>query len=119
MRLVSSVMITEWDLSASDRYDGTAATRQDEYIRQAKKYLALYCGIQNLRADGVNVTGITFWGTIDKYSWLQSRSNMGGGSDGTRKQCPLLFDDDFKVKPAYWAFVDRDLIETNGEVVEK
>lgn len=113
-----SVQITEWDLSASDKYDGTAVTRQDEYIRQAKKYLALYCGIQNLRADGVNVTGITFWGTIDKYSWLQSRSNMGGGSDGTRIQCPLLFDDNYEVKPAYWAFVDRDLIETNGEVVE-
>lgn len=113
-----SVMITEWDLSASDRYDGTAATRQDEYIRQAKKYLALYCGIQNLRADGVNVTGFTFWGTIDKYSWLQSRSNVGGGTDGTKKQCPLLFDDDYKVKPAYWAFVDRDLIETNGVAPE-
>lgn len=113
-----SVQITEWDLSASDKYDGTAVTRQDEYIRQAKKYLALYCGIQNLRADGVNVTGITFWGTIDKYSWLQSRSDVGGGTDGTRKQCPLLFDDNFNVKPAYWAFVDRDLIETNGEAAE-
>lgn len=113
-----SVMITEWDLSASDRYDGTAATRQDEYIRQAKKYLALYCGIQNLRADGINVTGFTFWGTIDKYSWLQSRSNVGGGTDGTKKQCPLLFDDNYEVKPAYWAFVDRDLIETNGVAPE-
>lgn len=111
-------MITEWDLSASDRYDGTAATRQDEYIRQAKKYLALYCGIQNLRADGINVTGFTFWGTIDKYSWLQSRSNVGGGTDGTKKQCPLLFDDNYEVKPAYWAFVDRDLIETNGVAPE-
>lgn len=110
-----SVQITEWDLSASDKYDGTAATRQDEYLRQAKKYLALYCGILNLRADGINVSGMTFWGTIDKYSWLQSRSNVGGGTDGTRKQCPLLFDDDCNVKPAYWAFVDRDLIETNGE----
>ncbi len=113
-----SVQITEWDLSASDKYDGTAVTRQDEYIKQAKKYLALYSSIQKLRADGINVTGFTFWGTIDKYSWLQSRSNVGGGTDGTRKQCPLLFDDNFEVKPAYWAFVDRDLIETNGEVVE-
>ncbi len=111
-----SVQITEWDLAASDKYDGTAATRQDEYIRQAKKYLAFYCAIQNLREQGVNVTGFTFWGTIDKYSWLQSRSNVGGGTDGTRSQCPLLFDDDCKVKPSYWAFVDRDLIETNGVV---
>ncbi len=114
-----SVQITEWDLAASDKYDGTAATRQEEYIRQAKKYLTLYSAIQSLREQGVNVTGFTFWGTIDKYSWLQSRSNVGGGTDGTRKQCPLLFDDDCKVKPAYWAFVDRDLIETNGVVEEK
>ncbi len=113
-----SVQVTEWDLSASDKYDGTAATRPDEYLRQAKKYLALYNSIQNLRAEGINVTGFTFWGTIDKYSWLQSRSNVGGGTDGTRKQCPLLFDDDCNVKPAYWAFVDRDLIETNGVAPE-
>ena len=56
--------------------------------------------------DGYKVTGLTWWGVVDKYSWLQSSSNVGGGSNGKRKQCPLLFDDDYKAKPAYWAFVD-------------
>lgn len=43
---------------------------------------------------------------IDKNSWLQTSSSVGGGTDGKRKQCPLLFDDDYQVKPSYWAFVN-------------
>ncbi len=36
---------------------------------------------------------------------------MGGGSDGSLTQCPLLFDSDYKVKPAYWAFVDYSKVD--------
>lgn len=61
--------------------------------------------------DGIDVGGITFWGVVDKYSWLQTASNVGGGSDGSLTQCPLLFDSDYKVKPAYWAFVDYSKVD--------
>ena len=61
--------------------------------------------------DGIDVGGITFWGVVDKYSWLQTASNVGGGSDGSLTQCPLLFDSDYKVKPAYWAFVDYTMVD--------
>lgn len=117
--VAGSVQITEWDITASSNYDGMEATREDEYQRIASRYKSYYNSILSLRKQGVNVTGMTFWGTIDKYSWLQSRSNVGGGTDGTRKQCPLLFDDNYNVKPAYWAFVDQDLIATNGAPVEE
>ncbi|MBO5346729.1 MAG: hypothetical protein J6A45_01130, partial [Lachnospiraceae bacterium] len=48
------------------------------------------------------------------YSWLQSSSNVGGGTNGKRKQCPLLFDDDYKAKPAYWAFVDPTMLSAKN-----
>ena len=50
---------------------------------------------------------MTVWGVVDKYSWLQTANNVGGASDGTRKQCPLLFDDNYEAKPSYWVFVEE------------
>ena len=114
-----SVQLTEWDYTGSGTYDGTEATRMTEYVRIANRYKECYNIIQSLKKEGVNITGMTFWGTIDKYSWLQNRSNVGGGTDGTQKQCPMLFDDNYNVKPAYWAFVDQSLIETNGQAAEE
>ncbi len=114
-----SVQITEWDITASTNYDGTDATKMDEYLRIASRYKMYYNTVLELRSEGVNIKGFTFWGTVDKYSWLQSRSNVGGGTDGTQKQCPLLFDDSYNVKPAYWAFVDQSLMATNGVAVEE
>lgn len=114
-----SVQITEWDLTASGAYDGTEESKMEECVRMGNRYKNFYNTILDLREQGINITGFTFWGTIDKYSWLQSRSNLGGGADGTKQQFPLLFDDDYNVKPAYWAFVDQSLIATNGVAVEE
>ena len=61
-----------------------------------------------LAKEGVIVEGMTFWGTTDNLSWLQSSSNVGGGSDGKGRQFPLLFDDNYEAKPSYWVFVDTD-----------
>ena len=100
------VQITEWDVSASGSYDGTEKTQADEYRRQALYYMRMYDAVKEAREKGHDVTGLTWWGVVDKYSWLQNSSNVGGGSNGKKKQCPLLFDNDYKAKPAYWAFVD-------------
>lgn len=113
-----SVQITEWDIKASGAYNGTEESKQTENIRIANRYKTFYNSILALKESGVNITGITFWGIVDKYSWLQTSSSVGGGADGSQTQFPLLFDDDYKVKPAYWAFVDQSLVETNGVVVE-
>lgn len=59
-----------------------------------------------LTAACVPITAIVFWGTDDAHSWLQDANSVGGSSDGTRVQCPLLFDKDYQPKPAFWAFVD-------------
>ena len=104
--VVGKVQWTELDIKASSSYDGTDATREEEYNKMAYRYKAYYDVLKKLDAeDGIEVSGIVFWGTVDKYSWLQNSNSVGGASSGG-KQCPLLFDDNYKAKPAYWAFVD-------------
>lgn len=103
--VVGNVQITEWDMKARDSYDGSDEMKEEEYTKQASRYATLYWTLKKLNAqDGINITGMTFWGTVDKYSWLQSRSNVGGGNTGNLTQCPLLFDDDYQPKPAFYVF---------------
>ncbi len=104
--LVDVVQITELDMRASDSYDGSTAAKETEYYNQALRYQTIFEMVKKLRTEGLNISGITVWGVVDKYSWLQSSSNVGGGADGTQTQCPLLFDNSCRAKPAYWAFVD-------------
>ncbi len=107
--VVGNVQITEWDLSASDGYDGSAEAMETEYEKQRKTYNLMYYGLQSAQNSGkVKITGITFWGTVDKYSWLNFRSNVGGGSSKDQKQCPLLFDGKYEPKPCFWVFADTN-----------
>ena len=106
-KYVDKIQITEWDLKVSSAYIGTEYSKQEEYARQAKRYRSFYESIMKLREEGINFCGMTFWGTVDKYSWLQDSSTVGGGSDGTLEQLPLLFDSEYQAKPAFWAFADE------------
>ena len=109
--VVGKIQYTELDLKAG-RDISSERELQNEYKAQAKRYHDIYQLLKKLDAeDGIDVGGITFWGVVDKYSWLQTASNVGGGSDGSLTQCPLLFDSDYKVKPAYWAFVDYSKVD--------
>ena len=58
-RIVGKVQVTELDMAASASYDGTDATRDEEFDRQAKRYQKLYQAMQKLKADGVNISGMT------------------------------------------------------------
>ncbi len=89
---VDKIMITELDVGPSMLYDGSEEKLPKEFERQGKYYKAIYETLKTLRSDGINVRGVTFWGVIDKYSWRKGLH-------------PLLFDDDYDAKPAYWAFV--------------
>lgn len=110
--ILGKVQLTELDMAASSRYDGTAATQDQEYLDQAIVYLQIFETLKKLeQVDGYDITGITFWGVTDPTSWLQTRSTVGGGQDGTRKQVPLLFDGAYQPKPSFWAFVDPTKIE--------
>ncbi len=117
--VVGQVQITELDMKASSNYDGTEATRDAEFATQGLRYRELYETVKSLREEGVNISNITLWGVVDKNSWLQTFNAVGGAADGKNKQCPLLFDDDYQVKPAYWAFVDGSRLEAAEEKPEE
>ena len=104
------VQLTELDFKASSTYDGTAATKESEYTKMAYCHKNLYEAIKALKAEGTNVSGLTVWGVIDPNSWLHSQSDLGGGASGSA-QCPLLFDGNYKAKPAYWAYVDATKLQ--------
>lgn len=104
------VQLTELDFKASSTYDGTAATKESEYTKMAYCHKNLYEAIKALKTEGTIVSGLTVWGVIEPNSWLHSQSNVGGGANGSA-QCPLLFDGNYKAKPAYWAYVDASQLK--------
>lgn len=105
--IVGKVQLTELDMKASANYDGTEASKDQEYQDQAFCYMSIFETLKKLDAEpGYEIGGITFWGVTDPTSWLQSANDVGGGSDGLRSQCPLLFDGNYEAKPSFWAFVD-------------
>lgn len=89
------VMITEWDVKPSMLYDGTDEGLPKEYERQKKYYGQIYDALRELYDEGQNIAGFTFWGVCDKYTWLGNSAH------------PLLFDEDYKEKPAFEAFVSE------------
>lgn len=103
--VVGNVQITEMDMKASDGYDGSVEAKEEEFEKQAQRYNTLYWVMKSTnKEDNINITGLTFWGTTDRYSWLQSRSNLGGGNKAGLPECPLLFDEMYHPKPAFYVF---------------
>ena len=106
--LVDQIQVTELDFKGS-------ANSTDE--RLAQRYKAVYDTIRRLRNEGVNFTGMTIWGVTDKHSWLQTSNSVGGSADGRTRQYPLLFDDYYKAKNAFWALVDAGELEPEIKTV--
>ena len=116
--VVGKIMLTEVDFKSSKAYDGTAATLKGEYGRQAYRYKAVYDAMKYVDSNNLaDVTGFTVWGVIDGNSWLQAYTGVGGGVTDGSPQCPLLFDDDLKAKPAFWALVDPSKLEPETKAI--
>ncbi len=108
-QVVGNVQMTELDMKASEDYDGSPESKEKEFEAQAKRYGAIYWALKSAdKEEGVNVTALTFWGTADHLSWLQSRSDVGGGNTTGLPECPLLFDEHYEKKPAFYAFVGNE-----------
>ncbi len=108
--VVEEIQFTEFDIQSSRNYDGS--NKEAELQREGYRYKEIFETIFCLdKETGINITGITFWGTHDAVSWLHNFSDVGGGADRKRPQMPLPFDDDYKIKPAYWGIVDSFKLE--------
>ncbi len=66
-------------------------SQTDKLTRQAQ----VYHQITTLCLASPRCTGITTWGVSDQWTWLRLVSN--------RPDAPLLFDDQYQPKPAYFA----------------
>lgn len=106
--IVDQIQVTELD------YKGSANSKDE---RLAERYKELYDTIRRLKNEGVNITGMTIWGVVDKHSWLQTANNNGGGSNGNARQYPLLFDDNYKAKNAFWALANAGELEPEKKSV--
>jgi endo-1,4-beta-xylanase len=86
------VHITELDVSLP--VDSTGNASREDLQRQADVYGEIVAAC--LQHPGCSA--IQTWGFTDKYSWIGSQSH---GSQGAA----LLFDRNYKIKPAYQAFL--------------
>lgn len=107
-----TVQITELDLSIykSDS-DKEMPITSEVLLQQAYRYQELFDLFKEQTAKG-NIDMTLVWGVTDNDSWLDNSPVEG------RKNAPLLFDRNFKAKPAYWALVDPNSLEIKTKSIE-
>lgn len=109
------VHITELDIKSSVGFDGKDL--ETEFTKEGHRYKDIYEIVRKINEEhkkgSLNgyVQNITIWGTHDPVSWLKTSNSVGGSADGKTPQYPLLFDDYYGAKPAYWAFVNASQLE--------
>lgn len=99
------VQITELDVSIYPWEKDKRALKpgeSDAYTPEAEqKQIAKYAEVFKIFRDYKKViTGVTFWNVSDKYTWLDEYPVAG------RKNYPLLFDQNYQPKKAYWSVVN-------------
>lgn len=116
-KIADVVHITELDIKSSVGFDGKDL--ETEFAKEGHRYKDIYEIVRKINAEHKSdpdslkgyVQNITIWGTHDPVSWLKTSNSVGGSADGKTPQYPLLFDDYYGAKPAYWAFVDALQLE--------
>ncbi len=93
------VHITEMDVALP--VDASGNARPEDLQRQAD----IYREIADACLSHPGCTAIQTWGFTDKYSWIGSHSKQTQGA-------ALLFDRNYRAKPAYAAL--RDALEKSG-----
>lgn len=102
------VHITELDMSVYSLYHGPDNEKRNQSMAQktytpelaslqAEKYAEAFAV---LRRNAGKVTGVTFWGASDRFTWLNHFPRPG------RKDYPLLFDDDNQPKKAFYRVIE-------------
>lgn len=92
------VSIYPWEKNMRARRPGESDAYTPELEKkQADQYAEVF---KIFREYKKVITGVTFWNISDKHTWLDGYPVPG------RKNYPLLFDQNFQPKKAYWKVVD-------------
>lgn len=99
------IQITELDVSVYMPEGERREIRPDESdeftpemeTKQVEQYRTIFEVLRDYRDV---ITGVTFWNVSDKYSWLDFNPVRG------RKNYPLLFDENYQPKKAYWEVIN-------------
>jgi endo-1,4-beta-xylanase len=92
------LQITEFDVSVyTSNNDPESLYTADLAFRQAVAYGRFFIAFRSYKND---ITGITFWGLADDYSWLDNFPVAG------RKNYPFLFDENYLPKQAYFTVIN-------------
>ena len=107
-----TVLPNPWDLKGSDvnqNFEGSAFMNpypnglpDSMEVKLAQEYQSLF---QLLLKYKENISRVTFWGVNDGHSWLNGWPIKG------RTNYPLLFDRNFKPKPAYYSVLELKAAE--------
>ncbi len=107
------VHVTELDIKSTMNFrDDTQEAIDAEAIANGQRYRQVYEILEKVNDEygQKKVQCVTIWGTHDAVSWLKTSNSVGGSADGKTPQYPLIFDDYYQAKPAFWAIIDP-----NGE----
>ncbi|MCJ7446251.1 MAG: endo-1,4-beta-xylanase [Bacteroidales bacterium] len=92
------LQITEFDVSVyGSNSDPESLYTAELALKQAVAYGRFFIAFRNYKSD---ITGITFWGLADDYSWLDNFPVAG------RKNYPFLFDENYLPKQAYFTVIN-------------
>ena len=97
-----TIHVTELDVNTGDN----SALGQ---MRLANRYRILFALLEKLKTKaGYDIESVTFWGVRDDQSWLNT---------ATEKKYPLLFDKDYRCKPAFFGVLqDESIPSVSAEV---
>jgi endo-1,4-beta-xylanase len=92
------IQITEMDVSVYTSDSDPESAYTDALAQQQTIAFGRYFNAFRTFKDAI--TGVTFWGVADDYTWLDNFPVAG------RKNYPLLFDVNLDPKPAYFEVID-------------
>jgi len=94
--------VTELDISVYAYRDETSYNVVPDHLlaQLAIRYRDLFDIFRRLEAY---IDDVTFWGIADNHTWLHNRPVP-------RRDAPLLFDEQFQPKDAFWAAIDPDWV---------
>ena len=89
------VQVTEMEIAF-----GGQLTSQELLAKRYAEYFEMF--LRNRKKPGKNgISGITLWGTKDEVSWIRNNTD-----DMNKFQRPLLFENDYECKPAFWSVLE-------------